>query len=56
MMGQGLIPEQYHQTVDVLSDQELTRFMENIRTHVGQTVAKLPNHQAYVEQYCKARA
>ena len=56
MLGQGLIPEQYHQTVDVMGDQELTRFMENIRTHVERTVAKLPNHQAYVEQYCKAKA
>ena len=54
MLGQGLVPEQYHQTVDVMSDQELTRFMENIRTRVEQTVAKLPNHQAYVEQYCKS--
>lgn len=56
MLGQGLIPEQYHQTVDVMSDQELTRFMEGIRTHVEKTVARLPNHQAYVDQYCKASA
>ncbi|MFC1690261.1 tryptophan halogenase family protein [Pseudomonadota bacterium] len=55
MLGQGLIPEQYHQTVDVMSEQELTRFMEGIRTHVERTVSKLPNHQAYVEQYCSAR-
>jgi tryptophan halogenase len=55
MMGQGLIPEQYHQTVDVMGDEELTRFMENIRTHVERTAAKLPNHQTYVEQYCKAK-
>ena len=37
MLGQGLIPEQYHQTVDVMSDQELTRFMEGIRSHVERT-------------------
>jgi tryptophan halogenase len=54
MLGQGLVPDQYHQTVDVLSDQELTRFMENIRTRVERTVAKLPNHQVYVNQYCKS--
>lgn len=54
MMGQGLIPEQYHPTADVMSDQELTRFLHGIRSNVSQTVAKLPKHQAYVEQYCKS--
>ena len=54
MLGQGLVPEQYHPVVDVMSDQELTRFMHGIRTRVDQTAAKLPKHQAYIEQYCKA--
>ena len=55
MMGQGLVPKQYHQTADVMGDEELTRFMENIRNQVERTAAKLPNHQTYVEQYCKAK-
>ena len=54
MLGQGIIPEQYHPVTDVMSDQELTRFMQNIKSQVNKTVAKLPNHQVYVEQYCKA--
>jgi tryptophan halogenase len=54
MLGQGVIPEQYHPVVDVMSDQELTQFMHGIRSHVTRTAEKLPNHQAYVEQYCKA--
>jgi tryptophan halogenase len=54
MMGQGIIPEQFHQVANVMSDEELTNFMQNIKTRVAATVAKLPEHQAYVEQYCKA--
>jgi tryptophan halogenase len=54
MLGQGIVPEQYHPAADVLSDEELTRFMANIRTRVDQTVARLPRHDAYVEQYCKS--
>jgi tryptophan halogenase len=54
MLGQGLVPENYHQVVNVMNDGELTHFMQGIRTQVEQTVAKLPDHQAYVEQYCKA--
>jgi len=41
MLGQGIEPEQYHRVVDVMDDEELT-------------VSQLPEHQAYVEQYCKA--
>jgi len=54
MLGQGLNPEQYHPVVDVMSDEELTRFMKGIKSQVTATVAKLPNHQVYVQQYCKA--
>ena len=54
MLGQGIEPEQYHQVVDVLSDEELKRFMKTIKDRVDRTVAKLPNHQAYIQSYCKA--
>ena len=55
MMGQGIIPEQFHQVANVMTDEELTKFMQNIKSRVDTTVAKLPQHQAYVEQYCKAQ-
>lgn len=56
MMGQGLIPEQYHPTANVMSDAELTRFMQEIKSKVDKTVASLPDHDTYVRQYCKAMA
>ena len=55
MLGQGIMPEQYHPVANVMSDRELTRFMQEIKTQVNETVAKLPGHQAYVEQYCKTK-
>ena len=54
MLGQGIRPEQYHPVVNVMSNEELIRFMRDIKSNVDRTVAKLPRHQAYVEQYCKA--
>ena len=54
MLGQGIVPEQYHPSADVLSDQELTQFMAGIKQGVDRTVARLPNHEEYVRQYCKA--
>ena len=53
MLGQGIEPLQYHPVVDVMSDDELSRFLQNIRGAVASTVAQLPPHHAYVEQYCK---
>jgi tryptophan halogenase len=54
MMGQGIMPEQFHQVTNVMGDEELTRFMQGIKSRVDNTVAKLPRHKAYVDQYCKA--
>jgi tryptophan halogenase len=54
MLGQGVEPLTLHPVVDVMSDEELARFLNGIRSAVAATVAQLPAHQAYVEQYCKA--
>ena len=54
MLGQGIVPEQYHPVVDVMGDDELSRFLQEIKSNVGKTVSQLPDHEAYVEQYCKS--
>jgi tryptophan 7-halogenase len=54
MLGQGITPQQYHPVVNIMSDEELSRFLGNIKTKVDATVAQLPRHAAYVTQYCPA--
>ena len=54
MLGQGITPIQHHPTADLMGDQELSAFLGEIKSNVDRTVAQLPGHQAYVEQYCKA--
>lgn len=54
MLGQGIVPEQYHPVVDVMGDEELQRFLGDIKSTVDNTVAQLPTHQVYIDQYCKA--
>jgi tryptophan halogenase len=54
LLGQGIIPQQHHPAADLMGDAELARFLDNIKSSVDRTVAQLPRHQAYVEQYCKA--
>jgi tryptophan halogenase len=54
MMGQGITPRTYHPIAEKLTDQELTHFLMTIRDGVARTVKTLPEHAAYVSQYCGA--
>jgi tryptophan halogenase len=54
MLGQGIEPAQYHPIVDVMPEEELARFLRSIKSSVDETVARLPEHERYVRQYCPA--
>ena len=54
MLGQGLMPEQYHTIVDEMSDDELRSFLQGAEAAVTRTVSQLPTHQAFIDHYCKA--
>ena len=55
MMGQGIMPKAYHPVATKLSDAELDHLLTGLRESVSKTVASLPDHQAYVTQYCGAQ-
>ncbi|WP_394133212.1 tryptophan halogenase family protein [Shewanella maritima] len=54
MMGQGLMPQSYHPIVDVMADDELAAFLNNISNNVKRKVETLPHHFDFVQHYCKA--
>ncbi|MBO9622719.1 MAG: tryptophan 7-halogenase [Sphingomonas sp.] len=54
MMGQGIMPRAWHPIAEKLRDDELERLLATIRENVTSTVARLPEHGAYVAQYCGA--
>ncbi|WP_426337342.1 tryptophan halogenase family protein [Pseudoduganella sp. R-31] len=54
MLGQGIMPLQHHPSADLMGDAELSYFLDSIRNNVARTVAQLPPHQQYVENYCAA--
>jgi tryptophan halogenase len=56
MMGQGIMPRSYHPVATKLSDDELDQLLTGLRESVSRTVASLPDHHAYVTQYCGAKA
>ncbi len=54
MLGQGLVPEQYHPIVNMMSDDELGRFLTGIHDAVGKVTSQLPDHQRFIDHYCRA--
>ena len=54
MLGQGLVPEQYHPIVNMMSDDELRRFLSGIHGTVANMIGQLPEHQRFIDHYCKA--
>jgi len=54
MLGQGLMPEQYHPIVNMMSDDELQQFLSGIHGSAQKLVSQLPEHQRFIDHYCKA--
>lgn len=54
MLGQGLLPEQYHPIVNMMDDEELDSFLRGIDQYVNHLVAQLPSHQDFINHYCKS--
>lgn len=54
MLGQRIMPMTYHPAARVLSEQDLAKYLAEFRESIAQTVARMPVHQDFVNQYCKA--
>lgn len=54
MLGQGIMPKHYHSIFKTMSDAELVNHLTNTRNTIADAVGKLPNHQDFVNHYCKA--
>ncbi|MEM7739956.1 MAG: tryptophan halogenase family protein [Pseudomonadota bacterium] len=52
MLGQGLMPETYHPIADTMQADELSTFLNAIDANVSKTVAGMPSHRAYLDNYC----
>lgn len=54
MMGQGIMPRAYHPIATKLSDAELAKFLETIRSGVVASVKTMPKHEDYIAHFCGA--
>jgi len=49
LIGQGLMPEDYHPIADNLSKRQLKELMESLKTLVDGTVKGLPDHEQFLQ-------
>jgi tryptophan 7-halogenase len=54
MLYQGIRPEHYHYLATAMPDNDLVRFLENIRTTINKAVDQMPTHQEFVDRYARA--
>ncbi len=54
MLGQGIMPEQYHKIAEIMNDKELINFMSSLKTSITSAVEKLPSHSDFLQSYCKS--
>jgi tryptophan halogenase len=54
MLGQRITPTTYHPAARLLTPDDLTKFLAEFRASIQKVVARMPVHQDFVNQYCKA--
>jgi tryptophan halogenase len=52
MLGQGVEPENYHSMANVITDDQLDKFLGDIRRVVEHKAATLSDHREYVQAHC----
>lgn len=56
MMGQGVMPQEYHPIANQMTEDEQAHFLNGLRNSTEMSVKALPAHKDYIAQYCAAFA
>jgi len=54
MLGQGIMPQDYHPLADTLTEEQLKQKLENTKKTKLQPMPKIPSHDDFLEMFCKA--
>jgi tryptophan halogenase len=52
LVGQGIVPKEYHPFVDNMSDKELRDLMVKVKSSISQLVKAQPAHHEYIAKIC----
>ncbi|MGQ8364966.1 tryptophan halogenase family protein [Glaciecola sp. 1036] len=53
MLGQGIMPKNFHASVRGMPVTELQRFLQGIEMSIEKNVQTMPSHQAFINAYCR---
>jgi len=54
MLGQGVWPNSYHRLAQMMEPGQLQRALSDLKAGIAQQLAKLPDHQQFVQAYAPA--
>jgi tryptophan halogenase len=54
MVGQRLMPRQYHHMTAMLGEQRVRKALENLKRTYAQAVSGMPMHKEFLRSYCPA--
>ncbi len=54
MVGQRLMPQQFHHMGGMLGEERLRRALETLKTSIARGVAGMPHHKEFLKRYCPA--
>lgn len=49
LIGQGVVPQDYHPLADAMTSQQLAEYHRNIKSIIAQVIDKLPQHQDFLD-------
>ena len=56
MIGQRIMPEAHHPMVDQMSEADLDKFMEHVKSVISGSVDLMPMHQQFIDRHCTSPA
>jgi len=54
LLGQRVMPKSYHHFARAMETNQLLKYLGDFRTAISDTVARMPVHQDFVNNYCRA--
>lgn len=52
MMGQGIMPQDYHPMANNMSEQQLKEMLQKIKRYKESPLEKMPNHDQFLSMFC----
>jgi tryptophan halogenase len=53
MLGQGIVPQDYHPIANTMSDEKLTEMLAKVKEIKHAPVDKLPSHDEFLKMFCR---